>query len=55
MLTLVVRRLLLALVTLFIISLIVFVGVEALPGAYGKSLVSMTPSMKGTLTGWGVS
>ena len=32
MITLVVRRLLLALVTLFIISLIVFMGVEALPG-----------------------
>ncbi len=32
MITLVVRRLLLALVTLFIISLIVFLGVEALPG-----------------------
>ncbi|MEE8357743.1 MAG: ABC transporter permease, partial [Anaerolineales bacterium] len=32
MIVLVVRRLLLALVTLFIISLIVFMGVEALPG-----------------------
>jgi len=32
MIALIVRRLLLALVTLFIISLIVFLGVEALPG-----------------------
>jgi len=32
MITLIVRRLLLAFVTLFIISLIVFVGIEALPG-----------------------
>jgi len=32
MITLIIRRLLLALVTLFIISLIVFMGVEALPG-----------------------
>jgi len=68
MIALIVRRLLLALVTLFIISLIVFLGVEALPGdsatgylgqfATPESLAALRDefglNVCDTLTGWGI-